>query len=725
MANYSNILAQIAAAITTNDNQEITGAVLREVLDGMVGALGIGYQYKGVATPATDPGMPDQKVFYLAGPGTYQDFDNITVPVNNLAVLKFNGSWTADLLANIGVQLVNNFEEGGTDKALTAEMGKELYEMFGIGYEAQPFFENSASAAWEAGNIQQGAIDRGYANRLLVLPLSQEVKEAGRISIRRGPSTTYTLGVFLSPQEQSGYTAFYTFNPSSNTQEAEITISDSQNYLALLLWDKPSDAEAKALDITVSYQAEVTNDPVLHRTDIADNYNGEANKALSAAKGKQLHDLLGAKMDNGQTNEEGFFVVDPYLNIGFKVTEEGVFPSFKGNPSSIIVAAANATDYDKSRADMVCSGVHDELVIMQALGLLNSCGEVILTKGTYSIDGFYPSPDGHMGAIIVPDTYRPNYRIKIAGAQDSDRDCILRISQTCYNNLAIDTQYSVFSAANHVFADYGKHVIFENLYVEVPGNKKQIICFDGWNFGSMRLTNCWANNAEAGSYLGSRLTSEFYGVAGCIGFRGTQGSNNAIDMIWTNCTAQGLGIGFAVSGEHLVMTQCAGVANKYAYTFNYYAQTTGAYTHPMTLINCCDERSENLPLFGNNGEPGRTSGQQAVTFIDFNIERLSTDAIVDLATELNPGSWRGSIDYSFQASYGGVGNTTDRAFWAAGSGFGVRSRNQAQLQAAPTNVRNSYAPNYYQQLYDTTLNKLAICVDPANKVWVDAAGNTV
>ena len=63
MANYNNIKATIDANIKTNNNQEITGSVLQSVLNQIVNALGIGYQFAGIATPSTNPGTPDQKVF--------------------------------------------------------------------------------------------------------------------------------------------------------------------------------------------------------------------------------------------------------------------------------------------------------------------------------------------------------------------------------------------------------------------------------------------------------------------------------------------------------------------------------------------------------------------------------------------------------------------------------------------------------------------------------------
>lgn len=129
MANYATLKAAISAAIKQNGNNEITGILLQQQLLAMVNSLGVGYQYAGIATPATNPGTPDQNVFYLAGPGTYQNFDGTTIPDAHIGVLKYNGSWEAESL-QVGetTEIVNDLITGGTNKALSAEMGKVLYE---------------------------------------------------------------------------------------------------------------------------------------------------------------------------------------------------------------------------------------------------------------------------------------------------------------------------------------------------------------------------------------------------------------------------------------------------------------------------------------------------------------------------------------------------------------------------------------------------------------------
>ena len=100
MSQYNSLKATIDDNITTNGNQEITGAVLNSVLKAMVDSLGAGYKYAGIATP-TSPGTdqsPDGQVFYIATtPGTYSHLGNLVVNDGEVAVLKWDSSWHKDV----------------------------------------------------------------------------------------------------------------------------------------------------------------------------------------------------------------------------------------------------------------------------------------------------------------------------------------------------------------------------------------------------------------------------------------------------------------------------------------------------------------------------------------------------------------------------------------------------------------------------------------------------
>ena len=102
MANYSTLKSTINSNIRQNGSNAITGSILQSVLNAMVNSLGAAYQFMGVANTTTNPGTPDYNVAYLCGPGTYQYFNNITIPAGNIAILRYNGTWYADTLAVSG-----------------------------------------------------------------------------------------------------------------------------------------------------------------------------------------------------------------------------------------------------------------------------------------------------------------------------------------------------------------------------------------------------------------------------------------------------------------------------------------------------------------------------------------------------------------------------------------------------------------------------------------------
>lgn len=102
MANYSTLLAQIAANIKTNNQNEITGQITQNILTAMVGSLGAQYQLVGVANPGTNPGAPDYNIAYFAATsGTYTYFNNIVVGDNEVCILKYNGNWIKETLLTI------------------------------------------------------------------------------------------------------------------------------------------------------------------------------------------------------------------------------------------------------------------------------------------------------------------------------------------------------------------------------------------------------------------------------------------------------------------------------------------------------------------------------------------------------------------------------------------------------------------------------------------------
>lgn len=107
MANYTELKTAISAVIKTNNNQEITGQLLQDVLNNIISVIGANATFAGIATPDTAPGTPDQNVFYIAGQsGTYPNFNAIVLD-NEIAILSNkSGTWvktTTGFATNDGI----------------------------------------------------------------------------------------------------------------------------------------------------------------------------------------------------------------------------------------------------------------------------------------------------------------------------------------------------------------------------------------------------------------------------------------------------------------------------------------------------------------------------------------------------------------------------------------------------------------------------------------------
>lgn len=94
MGTYEQLKAAISAVIKANGKQEITGTILQNTLNTIVSTVGINATFAGVASVTTNPGLPDQNVFYIATePGTYQYFNDLVVS-NEVAIFQNkSGAW--------------------------------------------------------------------------------------------------------------------------------------------------------------------------------------------------------------------------------------------------------------------------------------------------------------------------------------------------------------------------------------------------------------------------------------------------------------------------------------------------------------------------------------------------------------------------------------------------------------------------------------------------------
>lgn len=171
MADYANLKSAIQEVIKTNGNNEITGALLQQSLLAMINSLGGYYQFAGIATPSTNPGTPDQNVFYLASTaGTYSNFGSIVIAENEAAILKYNGTWLKD-------------SSGFATSQKVSQLDDEVTQI-----EKDALTENAHYILFEPGNIDSSGND---------IPSSERIRSIDYISISGSP--TYAYSPYAAP----------------------------------------------------------------------------------------------------------------------------------------------------------------------------------------------------------------------------------------------------------------------------------------------------------------------------------------------------------------------------------------------------------------------------------------------------------------------------------------------------------------------------------------------
>lgn len=409
-------------------------------------------------------------------------------------------------------------------------------------------------------------------------------------------------------------------------------------------------------------------------------------------------------------------VLSIFLTMSLTVIKAQPNSTMRYSGHEIYVAASDSHPTDKEKADIVCDGDNDQDDLQRAINALGSCGIVHLAAGNYRVDAFTKAINGPDYAIKT----NINSKVKLIGVVrangsiDYDKPRVngvrILVTKKCYASLDSKRQYAVICGDDK--DDFGEvmsqELTIKGLSVILPDNQKNIICIDGYHLGALNV-----DEARVGTYYMNRGlgagTNFHIGVPGCIGIRGLQGSNNGSETIFRSIYAIGLGIGFDLSGEHLVCIQLGAIGNRYGYRFSAYSPHKWAWCHPITLINCCDEVSANYPLFGPN------ELHQAVNLINFNIEHYTNIFTEggEYAREAVPGQWRGNIDYDIQDWEYDITNSPYRRFWAAdGSGSGTISRNNAHTPTLSTKERHSFAATIGQTVIDTDLNRTATCLRP-------------
>jgi len=375
-------------------------------------------------------------------------------------------------------------------------------------------------------------------------------------------------------------------------------------------------------------------------------------------------------------------------------------------------------------ADYVCSGGNDEIVIGQAIEACAKQGRrLMLYTGCYYIDSFRDFGDGGpLAAICIP---RNGTEVRIEGetfSYNNKTGVRFYVSEEALNTVTEEQVDVIRTEWCDRGIGSGSTVRIENISIGLSNNRHPVRCID-----LRRCDRPELKNVRLVSYVDMRAglgNPPPVANMGCIGLTMTDGSNHGFSS-YENVSASGFYEGIQVGGEHVVLNNCATIMNFYGFTFGNYETHCGS-NHPILLLNCCDERNVNLPLFGDcgddDGEGGRLHGGQEVTMIAFNIERIAiqtpTGVLGDCMRETVPGRFCGRIEFTAQPAWCHTNEVAFRLWEEDGSGLGFRTQNMCHRVVCSTEERLSYYPSLGQEVFDTDLGYKLICLDPANKKWV-------
>jgi hypothetical protein len=169
MGNYEQLKQAVTAVVKSNGNQEITGNILQNTLLTIISTVGSGATFAGIATPTTNPGKPDQNVFYIASEdGIYSNFGNIVLE-NEVAIFtNGNGIWQKEKTRIATYKQISELENKLIPSIIEIikPYNNWIRDKYNLGYcdaNTGKFTENKSYLTSEKLTVKQGnVIQCGY-----------------------------------------------------------------------------------------------------------------------------------------------------------------------------------------------------------------------------------------------------------------------------------------------------------------------------------------------------------------------------------------------------------------------------------------------------------------------------------------------------------------------------------------------------------------------------------
>lgn len=169
MGNYEQLKQAVSDVVKSNGNQEITGDILQNTLLTIISTVGSDATFAGIATPTTNPGTPDQNVFYIAAEdGIYSNFGNVVLE-NEVAIFtNGNGIWQKGKTGIATYKQVSELEYKSIPSIIEIikPYNNWIRDKYNLGYcdaNSGKFIENKSYLTSEKLTVKQGnVIQCGY-----------------------------------------------------------------------------------------------------------------------------------------------------------------------------------------------------------------------------------------------------------------------------------------------------------------------------------------------------------------------------------------------------------------------------------------------------------------------------------------------------------------------------------------------------------------------------------
>ena len=404
-------------------------------------------------------------------------------------------------------------------------------------------------------------------------------------------------------------------------------------------------------------------------------------------------------------------------------------PHQKDCGSLVYVAAFDSSTMDKARADVVCDGANAATEINAVVAQMSAPdargGKLVFFPGTYILDSWTErtAKDGTLRryGICIPHS---QCEISFEGIGYTHKDVntslrmngkgvVFALSKRLWDEMEQDGRYSLLGVEPGQKGGGWSYswgfFRLKDVSFSIPGNDKAITVVDGRHASDM---SCEGVQISTDAPFGddSRVNPR------CIGIRTCCGGNNARRYALEFCKVMGVGTGFHIAAEHLVMRQCAAQRCAYGYVFGdvpfLESFPTPSGNHPVTMENCCFEYCwYGITLGGSRHR--NLAYVNTLTAIDLNAEEDDGyDAYTawksrKLIQDLSNGYWRGEIMYFLTAKAKGH-IPSARNLWGANltEGANFRTVNTAAPRRGPTSARPTTQTDLGFGYFDTDLNKM-------------------